>query len=170
MGLFAKLHRFDGSTVANLSLVSHPQKRLAPPSALITACSETTVSNLSGGRSPRRSSAARHKIAHPASSKTGSVTPLPEANMKTPEPQDSSGGIPVQIFVPVGDQTPSRFSEDLSPPPQPPPPSSPTTPSSAPTTSSPSSVLFSSYYSSEFRTQGFSTRGPAALSSVRGIC
>lgn len=108
--------------VASLSLAFHSQRCPAPHSALKTTCSETRVPNLSGGRSRKRSSTAHHKTDHPASSKNGSVaSPLPEANRKTPEHQDACGSVPLQVFVPAGHQTLSRFSEDLSLPPQPPP-------------------------------------------------
>nr|XP_045251071.1 WASP homolog-associated protein with actin, membranes and microtubules-like [Macaca fascicularis] len=54
--------------------------------------------------------------------------PLSEAgNVKSPKCQDCHGKVPVHVFVPVGDQTHSKSSEELSlplppPPPQPPPP------------------------------------------------
>lgn len=112
--------------VTSLSLAFHPQRCPAPHSALKTTCSETRVPNLSGGRSRKRSSTAHHKTDHPASSKNGSVaSPLPEANTRTPEHQDACGSVPVQVFVPAGDETISQFSEDLSLPPQPPPPPPP---------------------------------------------
>lgn len=109
--------------VANLSLVFYPQKCPAPQSALKTTCSESMVPNLLGGPSQKRSSTAHHKISHPASSKARSAAPLPEANVTTPEHQDSCGSVPVQVFVPL-----PRSSEDLSLPPQPPPPLPPPPP------------------------------------------
>jgi hypothetical protein len=87
------------------------------------------VSNLPGGRSQKRlSTAHHHKTAHPASSKTGSAVPLPEASVRPPEHQDPCGSVPVQAFVPVSDQTLSGSSEDLSLPPQPPAPPLPPPP------------------------------------------
>lgn len=128
------LHHERQKTLERLR--AYREKREAPWSALKMTCSETTVPDQSGGRSRKRSSAAHHKIAHPASSKTGSVTSLPEANMKTPKHQDTCGSIPVQIFVPVGDQPLSRFSEDLLLPPPPPPPPLPPPPLPLPALSS----------------------------------
>ncbi|XP_055479000.1 WASP homolog-associated protein with actin, membranes and microtubules [Psammomys obesus] len=109
-------------------LRAYREKCSAPQSVLKTPCSESMVPNLLGGRSQKRSSTAHHKIAHPASSKARSVAPLPEANVTTPEHQASCGSVPVQVFVPVGDQTLPPSSEDLSLPPQPPPPPPPLPP------------------------------------------
>ncbi|XP_021024242.1 WASP homolog-associated protein with actin, membranes and microtubules [Mus caroli] len=104
-------------------LRAYKEKCPAHQSALKTTCSKSMVSNLSGGRSQKRlSTAHHHKTAHPASSKTGSAVPLPEASVRPPEHQDPCGSVPVQAFVPVSDQTLSGSSEDLSQPPQPPPP------------------------------------------------
>ncbi|KAL1774244.1 WASP-like-associated protein [Sigmodon hispidus] len=102
-------------------LRAYKEKCSAPRSALKTTCSETGMPNLLGGCHQKRSSTAHHKITHSASSKTTSGTLSPGAKMKTPEHQDSCGSVPVQDFVPVGDQTLSRLSEDHSLPPQPPP-------------------------------------------------
>ncbi|ERE80549.1 putative WASP homolog-associated protein [Cricetulus griseus] len=103
-------------------LRAYREKGQAPWSALKTTCSETMVPNLSGGRSQKRSSTAHHKVAHRASSKTRSVTPLPEAIRKTPEYQDTDNSIPVQVFVPDGNQLSSEGLSLPPLPPQPPPP------------------------------------------------
>lgn len=110
-------------------LRAYKEKCPAHRSALKTTCSESMVSNLPGGRSQKRlSTAHHHKTAHPASSKTGSAVPLPEASVRPPEHQDPCGSVPVQAFVPVSDQTLSGSSEDLSLPPQPPAPPLPPPP------------------------------------------
>lgn len=63
-------------------------------------------------------------VIHPSSRKS-TRAPSPPVSNVTPEGQDCAGNIPVQIFVPVGDQTHFKPSEELSPPPPPPPPPPP---------------------------------------------
>nr|XP_034345396.1 WASP homolog-associated protein with actin, membranes and microtubules isoform X3 [Arvicanthis niloticus] len=109
-------------------LRAYREKCPAHQSALKTTCSESMVSDLSDGCSQKRFSTAYHKAAHPASSKTGSATPLPDANKKTPEHPDPCSSIPDYTATPVSDQTLSGPSEDLSLPPQPPPPPPPLPP------------------------------------------
>lgn len=120
--LFAELHHLTAWMVASLSLAFHPQKGPAPRSALKTSCSESMLSNLSGGCSQKRLSTAQHKTAaHPASSKTRSASPLPEATVKPPEHQDPCGSAPGLALAPVSDQTLSGSSEEMSLAPPPPP-------------------------------------------------
>uniref|UniRef100_A0A2K5ID42 WH2 domain-containing protein n=1 Tax=Colobus angolensis palliatus TaxID=336983 RepID=A0A2K5ID42_COLAP len=98
-------------------------KRLAQ-SVQNTSGSEPVAPNLPGNLSQQTCLPASQAVSviHPSSRKTRGV-PLSEAgNVKSPKCQDCHGNIPVQVFVPVGDQTHSKSSEELSLPPPPPPP------------------------------------------------
>uniref|UniRef100_A0A8C6R4E0 WAS protein homolog associated with actin, golgi membranes and microtubules n=1 Tax=Nannospalax galili TaxID=1026970 RepID=A0A8C6R4E0_NANGA len=121
-------------------LRTYKEKRTAP-SALKTTYSERVAPDLSRGCSQKRSSTASQlvTVAYPAS-RSGSIPPSPEvSDVKAPERQDHHRDIPVQVFVPVGDQTLSGSSEELSPPQAPPLPPSPPPPP-LPTVSSSSQV------------------------------
>ncbi|ELW62841.1 WASP homolog-associated protein with actin, membranes and microtubules [Tupaia chinensis] len=94
--------------------------------------SEPAAPNLPGGLSQWTSSPASRtgSVAHPSSRKTSSAPLLEATNKRTPGCQDCVADIPVQMSVPVGDQMPSKSSEEpslppappLPPPPPPPPP------------------------------------------------
>uniref|UniRef100_A0A8D2B5I7 WASP homolog associated with actin, golgi membranes and microtubules n=1 Tax=Sciurus vulgaris TaxID=55149 RepID=A0A8D2B5I7_SCIVU len=112
-------------------LRAYKEKYLAP-SVQQASCSEPGAPNWPDDLPQQRSPPASQlvSVAPASSGKTQSVPLLPEVStVKTPEDQDYHGNIPVQIFVPVGDQTHFESSEELSlspqlplPPPPPPPP------------------------------------------------
>uniref|UniRef100_A0A2K6JYS3 WASP homolog associated with actin, golgi membranes and microtubules n=1 Tax=Rhinopithecus bieti TaxID=61621 RepID=A0A2K6JYS3_RHIBE len=84
-------------------------KRLAQ-SVQNTSGSEPVAPNLPGDLSQQTCLPASQAVSviHPSSRKTRGV-PLSEAgNVKSPKCQDCHGNIPVQVFVPVGDQTHSK--------------------------------------------------------------
>ncbi|XP_014644164.1 PREDICTED: WASP homolog-associated protein with actin, membranes and microtubules [Ceratotherium simum simum] len=89
-----------------------------------TSCSEPVAPNLPGGLSQQTGSPTSQRTVgiHQSSGKTRSAPSSEVSNLKTPNCQDCPGNIPVQVSVPVGDQTHSKSSEELSPPPPPPPP------------------------------------------------
>nr|XP_008996732.2 WASP homolog-associated protein with actin, membranes and microtubules [Callithrix jacchus] len=92
-----------------------------------TSGAEPVAPNLPGGLSQQTCLPASQVVSviHPSSRKTRGVPLLEASNVKTPKCQDCHGNTSVQVFVPVGDQTHSKSSEELSLPPPPPPPPPP---------------------------------------------
>uniref|UniRef100_A0A2K6G056 WASP homolog associated with actin, golgi membranes and microtubules n=2 Tax=Propithecus coquereli TaxID=379532 RepID=A0A2K6G056_PROCO len=106
-------------------------KEKCPAQSVIkTSCSEPAAPNLPGGLSQRTSSPASPtaSVIRRSSRKTRSVPLAEVSHVKTPKCQDCLGNIPVQISVPVGDQTHFKSSEEMSLPPAPPPPPPPPPP------------------------------------------
>ncbi|XP_007943365.1 WASP homolog-associated protein with actin, membranes and microtubules [Orycteropus afer afer] len=105
-------------------------KEKCPGQSVIKTCSDAVTPNLSGVLSQKTSSPASQTVSviHPSSGKTRTTSLSKVSTVKSPSCQDCPGNIPIQIFVPVGDHTHSKSSEELSPPPPPPLPPPPPPP------------------------------------------
>ncbi|XP_008565815.1 PREDICTED: WASP homolog-associated protein with actin, membranes and microtubules [Galeopterus variegatus] len=125
-------------------------------SALKNSCLRPVAPNLPGGCPQQMSSPASKPLSaiHLPSRKTRGAPLCEVSNVKTPECQDCLGNIPVQIFVPVGDQTHFKSSEELSllPPPSLPPPPPPPPPPPLPALSLSSQAA--AHWNLSFRTSG----------------
>uniref|UniRef100_A0A8C3YK61 WASP homolog associated with actin, golgi membranes and microtubules n=1 Tax=Catagonus wagneri TaxID=51154 RepID=A0A8C3YK61_9CETA len=103
---------------------------------------------------PRQACPAAAAIRPSSRRSTGAPGPR-VGNAGTPEGQDCAGNSPVQMFVPAGDQTHSKPTEELSPPPPPPPlPPPPPPPPPPPLPARPFSSQSANRRNLDFRTSG----------------